>query len=70
MYEFYGIFNRNHPAVSTKHLLQDFARNPTSEGESWNPLDDGFDIAIRLGTNSNGTLQTLDPSYGSLSIVQ
>ena len=45
-FEFYVIFSRKHPIVSIKHVLNDFALDPTSVGEGWNPLDRGFDIAL------------------------
>lgn len=58
VYEFYVIFSRKHPAVSVKHVLNDFSKDPSANTFALNPMSRGFDIAIGFlvrNINSNNT---------------
>jgi hypothetical protein len=82
IYEFYVIFSRKHPAVSTKYIISPAALD--GEGDAaWSLKESGFDIAIQFFQSSTtiqdfeggtvGTdmsepkiLDSIDPEYGQL----
>jgi hypothetical protein len=77
-FELYVIISRKHPKVAIKHIMNDFAVDPTaSKFREWNPIELGFDIAIGVlaqmpdivlesSLQDNWSPISLNPTYGYL----